>query len=154
MIRFLIIATLLGAGLYARSAWAQPDCNDWNSESFFESAVAADVKRCLAAGADVNARAKFGLTPLYFAAHVGNAETVAALVKAGAEVNVRAEGGHTPLHLAAVAGTAETVAALVKAGANIRAKTSGGKLPADLAEDNDKVKNHDIFWTLNAVRYE
>ena len=121
MIRYLMIATLLCAGLCARTAWAQPDCNDWNSVSFFEGATAADVKRCLAAGADVNARAEAGMTPLHAAAAVGNAETVAALVKAGA---------------------------------NIRAKTSDGRLPADLAEDNDKVKNHDIFWTLNAARYE
>ncbi|MBC6403932.1 MAG: ankyrin repeat domain-containing protein [Hyphomonadaceae bacterium] len=154
MIRFLIIATLLGAGLYARSAWAQPDCNDWNSVSFFENATAADVRRCLAAGAEVNVRAEHGLTPLHLAADYGDAGMIAALVKAGANIELRAELGVTPLHAAAVVGNAETVAALVRAGANIRTKTTSGKLPADLAEDNDKVKNHDIFWTLNAVRYE
>ncbi|MBC6403341.1 MAG: ankyrin repeat domain-containing protein [Hyphomonadaceae bacterium] len=188
MIRFLMITTLLGAGLYARNAWAQPDCNDWNSKGFFESAAAADVNRCLAAGADVNARRAYDkLTPLHFAALGGNAETVAALVKAGAKVNARDENGYAPLHLAAVnghaetvtalakagaevnarerygdtplhdaalGGNAETVAALIKAGADIRAKNGDGELPADLAEQNDKVKNHDVFWTLNAARYE
>ncbi|MBC6403090.1 MAG: ankyrin repeat domain-containing protein [Hyphomonadaceae bacterium] len=235
MIRYLMIATLLCVGLHARNAQAQPDCNDWNSESFFESATAADVRRCLAAGAEVNARAgslsdgvvveggdgfagvfgallgaavakartggwtplhfaarygttetvvalikagadiearaedisyndgqmmfmrggtRDGWTPLYLAARYGTTETVAALIKAGADVNARAAGGLTPLHFAARYGDARTVATLIKAGANTRAKTNDGRLPADLAEDNDKVRNHDIFRALNAARRE
>ncbi|MBC6402230.1 MAG: ankyrin repeat domain-containing protein [Hyphomonadaceae bacterium] len=198
MIRFLIIATLLGAGLYARNAEAQPDCNDWNSKGFFESATAADVNRCLAAGAEVEARDENGRTPLHWAAYGGNAETVAALIKAGAKieariktdsstpplhfagstplhlaaryggnaetiaaliqagarVNARNESGWTPLHEAAGFGDAEMVAALIKAGANIRAMSKYGRLPAGVAELNDKVKDHDIFWTLNEGRYQ
>ena len=131
MIRYLMIAALLGIGLYARSAWAQPDCNDWNSDDFFKSATVADVKRCLAAGAKIKARGEYGNTPLHWAAGYGDAETVAALVKAGADVNARDKYGLTPLHMAAAA--AETVAALVKAGAEVNARAEGGLTPLHLA---------------------
>ncbi|MBC6403259.1 MAG: hypothetical protein GDA39_09590 [Hyphomonadaceae bacterium] len=50
--------------------------------------------------------------------------------------------------MAARYGNAETVATLIKAG------SKPGNLPADLAKDNPKVKNHHIFRTLNAARYE
>jgi len=191
---------------------AQPDCGLWNSSGFFENAMAADVKRCLTAGAYLEARDEFGWTPLHVAARYGRAETVtalvkagadmgawdedgdtplhvaagwgtaatvAALIKAGAKVNARSEyigehptsvwftagvkagqeatmrrnrSGATPLHWAAQYGDAETVVALVNAGADIRAKTNGGSLPADLAEDNPKVKDRDIFRVLDAAR--
>ncbi|MBC6404097.1 MAG: ankyrin repeat domain-containing protein, partial [Hyphomonadaceae bacterium] len=136
MFRFLIIAALLGAGLYARSAWAQPDCNDWNSKGFFESATAADMRRCLAAGAEVEARTEGGETPLHWAAVNGRAETVAALVKAGAEVDARNEGGATPLHAAAVNGHAEAVTALTKAGAEVDVRNEGGATPLHAAAVN------------------
>ena len=50
MIRFLMITTLFCVGFCAGNAQAQPDCDDWNSIGFFESATAADVKRRLDAG--------------------------------------------------------------------------------------------------------
>ncbi|MBC6404098.1 MAG: ankyrin repeat domain-containing protein [Hyphomonadaceae bacterium] len=127
--RHLMIATLLGIGLYARNAEAQPDCDLWNSEGFFESAAAADVRRCLAAGAEVEARTEGGETPLHLAALGGNAETVTALVDAGADVEAREEDNRTPLHVAAAGGTAETVTALVKAGADVEAREEDNRTP-------------------------
>ena len=89
IIRYLMIATLICAGLCARNAWAQPDCSDWSSESFLESATIADVKKCLAAGADFNPEDKDGWTPLHMAALHGDAEKVAALIDAGADMEAR-----------------------------------------------------------------
>ncbi|MBC6412390.1 MAG: ankyrin repeat domain-containing protein, partial [Hyphomonadaceae bacterium] len=98
MFRFLTIATLLCVGSCDRNAGARVDCSLWNSSVFFATATAADVRRCLAAGAEVNARDTFGQTPLHLAAKKGNAETVTALVKAGADIEVREEKyGLTPL---------------------------------------------------------
>ena len=148
MIRHLVIATLLCIGSCTRL-----DCNDWNSAGFFRKATAADVKRCLAAGANIEARSEFGgRTPLHLAVCGGNSDRASVLIKAGAEVNACAKGDSTPLHRAARDGNAETVTALIKAGADIRAKTNNGSLLAYLAEHNPKVRNHDIFQALNAAR--
>ncbi|MBC6439817.1 MAG: hypothetical protein GDA49_05275 [Rhodospirillales bacterium] len=44
--------------------------------------------------------------------------------------------------------------ALIDAGADIRARNEFGKLPADLAEDNEAVRNHPVFWVLNDARFD
>ncbi|MBC6413225.1 MAG: ankyrin repeat domain-containing protein, partial [Hyphomonadaceae bacterium] len=117
MIRYLMIAALLCIGSCTRL-----DCNDWNSSGFFEKATAADVRRCLAAGADIEARAQDGWTPLLVAASFGAAETVAALIEAGADMEVRTGEGWTPLHVAAGFGDAGVIATLIEAGADMEAQ--------------------------------
>ena len=52
------------------------------------------------AGADVNAKEKYGGTPLYLAACFGHTEIALALIKAGADINAKEEYGGTPLHWA------------------------------------------------------
>ncbi|MBC6412479.1 MAG: ankyrin repeat domain-containing protein, partial [Hyphomonadaceae bacterium] len=106
----------------------------------------------LNAGADVDVSDKRGWAPLHVAARYGRAGMVTVLLDAGADVNVRRKDDWTPLHFAAAWGTAETVAVLIKAGADPGAGTVQGKLPADLAKNNDKVKNHDVFQVLDAAR--
>ena len=63
----------------------------------------AEVIRALVeAGAEVNARADDGRTPLMFAAQgTPSAEVIQALVEAGAEVDARTDDGVTPLMYAA-----------------------------------------------------
>jgi len=110
------------------------------------------VKALIDAGADVEARAKNGSTPLHFAAW-RNAETVKALIDAGADPRQRTtEFGVTPLHAAAARGTAEMVKALIDAGADIKARDKKGRTPADLAEENDSVLNDPVFRVLNDAR--
>jgi len=79
---------------------------------------------------------------------------VAALLDAGADPNARDKDGNTPLHRAAQGGSPETVAALLDAGADLEARAEDGSLPADLAEDNEAVRDHGIFWTLNQARFD
>jgi len=78
-----------------------------------------------------------------------------ALLGAGGDVGIDARdaNGRTPLHLAARSGNPETVRALLEAGADPGARAEGGKLPADLAEDNEDVRNHPVFWELNDARW-
>ena len=45
------------------AALAQADCANWNSEGFFATAGAEDVRACLRAGADPNARDEGGWHP-------------------------------------------------------------------------------------------
>jgi outer membrane protein assembly factor BamB len=73
-------------------------------EALREAARAGDlaqIESLLAAGAPVDAPARYGQTPLYFAAEKGHLEAARRLVEAGADVNVR-DGffGASPLALA------------------------------------------------------
>ena len=74
------------------------DCANWNSNEYFEAATAADVTDCLRSGADLEARAEDGSTPLHAAAvYTANPAVITALLDAGADLEARAEGGLTDL---------------------------------------------------------
>ncbi|MBC6402645.1 MAG: ankyrin repeat domain-containing protein [Hyphomonadaceae bacterium] len=92
-------------------------CNDWNSREFFESATATDVKRCLAAGADIESRDKWKATPLHNAARWGSVGTVRALIDAGADVNAEDTWENTPVNSAESSHNLGIVNTLIKAGA-------------------------------------
>jgi len=85
----------------------------------------AIVERLIAAGLDVNARAKDGRTPLHWAAGFDCADCAALLLKAGARVGARDEDGNTPLHGA----SKDSVPHLLRAGADVLAKNSDGSAP-------------------------
>jgi len=131
--RFAALLVPLLAVLLPDLAEAQPHCRDWQRYSFWEEAQAADVERCLAAGADPNAATSGGRTPLHRAAWHGHSETVAALLAAGADPDAAAGDGRTPLHEAARYGSAETVALLLAVGADPDAAASDGRTPLHLA---------------------
>ena len=58
-------------------------------EEFMKRATPEDIKKQLAAGADVNARDKEGFTPLSYALRWSkDSKVVRALIKAGADVHV------------------------------------------------------------------
>ena len=60
------------------------------------------VKQHLANGEDVNAKNKYGNTPLHIAAKEGKMETIELLIAEGADVNLKTKKvGWTPLHSAA-----------------------------------------------------
>ena len=41
---------------------AQPDCANWNTETFFKTATAADIAICLGSGVDIRAQDEGGAT--------------------------------------------------------------------------------------------
>jgi ankyrin repeat protein len=82
------------------------------------------VKQHLAAGTDVNAREKWGVTPLHWAANWGHKEIAERLIAAGADVNAKDKEGWTPLDLADDKETADLL------------RKHGGKTGAWLNADN------------------
>ena len=70
----------------------QVSCAAWNTEAFFEGATAADVLRCVEAGADPEAQDNDGgKTPLHRAARSAHPSVVTALLEAGAHPQARAD---------------------------------------------------------------
>ena len=68
----------------------------------------------------LNARCKYGWTPLYCAAHHGNIDCLELLLKLGADPTVSNHVGKTPLHAAAAQGRTVIVDLLTAAGASKR----------------------------------
>ena len=153
MKRLAIICTLLTLGLMPGPVLAS--CTGWNNPDYFKQATAKDVRQCLNAGANLNARDKDGLTPLHGAATFSQTPAIiTTLLNAGADPNTRNKDGLTPLHFAAVfSKTPEVVTVLLDAGANLNARTTSGKTPFDLIPKNSMLRATDVYWRLNESRF-
>ena len=107
----------------------------------------------LKAGADVNAKNKYGWTPLHKAAMRDASETVEVLLKAGADVHVKGNDGDTPLHKAArwtARDASETVEMLLKAGADVHAKGNNGNTPLHSAAANNASVTAEVLLKAGA----
>ena len=74
---------------------------------------------------DVNAKKKYGYTPLHYAAH-GHKDVVELLLAKKADVNARDNIGYTPLHEAARNGYKDVAALLLANKADVNAKYNIG----------------------------
>lgn len=86
----------------------------------------------LAAGADVNAADKTGMTPLHVAALMGKKSTLWLLAN-GADLAKRDVFGDRPSHTAAMGGRTRVLTALHRAGDSLTEKNEAGLTPSDLA---------------------
>jgi ankyrin repeat protein len=117
----LICAALLAAGpVHAASADLGPDGTTPLQRAVFSTDI-AEVKRLLAAGADVKQRNAYGVTALSLAAETGNTTLIQMLLAAGAEVESPTGDGQTALMSVARTGNVEAAALLIKKGANVNA---------------------------------
>lgn len=81
----------------------------------------AEVKRLLAAGADVSQANVYGVTPMQLAAETGNAAIIRTLLAAGANVESPNAEGQTALMSVARTGDVEAAKLLIGHGANVNA---------------------------------
>ncbi len=95
------------------------------------------VKLLIDKGADVNAIAASGLTPLYLATLNGNKDLVELLITKGADVNTHDKKYRiTPLHLAAEDGHKEIIMLLLESGADVNPIDIKKDTPLDIAKKN------------------
>lgn len=80
--------------------------------------------------------AKFGWTPLMFAARNGHAAICTELVFAGARLDARDHSGACALHLAALKGSVKTIEALLDLGSSIDPTNKMGQTPLHVAAMN------------------
>lgn len=111
------------------------DCHGWETEGFFGTSTVEDVRQCVEAGAELDARDVLGNTPLHLAVGEGaNPDVVQVLLDAGADPNARNDYDVTPLHVAPGTGTRpEVVRMLLSAGADPNALDRHGLTPLHLA---------------------
>jgi ankyrin repeat protein len=114
-------------------AWAVGDLDAKLLQAAQKPDSAADVRALLANGADANARAADGSTPLIYAAHFGDGGSVQALLGAKGDPNITNRYGIGPMHEAALRADAGLLKALIDAGAEVDLALPQGETPLMLA---------------------
>ena len=99
---------------------------------------------------DVNTPDVDGTTPLQWAAHWNDLETVKSLLAAGAKANAANRYGVTPLHEAATIGSAPILSALLRAGAKADAVYGEGETALMLAARSGNVESVRLLLEANA----
>jgi len=115
---------LLAFGGTALAAAANPSLVELARNGQTQPALAL-----IGGGADVNAAADDGSTPLLWAVHRDDAVLVARLLRAHADPGAANHYGATPLSLAAQNGDPEVIGLLLKAGADPNATDADGQTP-------------------------
>ena len=105
------------------------------------------------AGADVNARDGYGVTPLHHAASENVTGIGKMLIKAGADVNMQDESGHTPLHYATRERSAVIVGLLFEHGADMDIKDWEGRTAFDAIAGEPDGPTYRVFYkSMNTSR--
>jgi len=115
-----LFAALLATHALADDATVKPDGSTPLQWAAYRSDV-AEVKRLLAAGADVSQANVYGVTPMQLAAVTGNTEIIRLLLAAGADVDSPTAEGQTALMSVARTGNVEAAKLLIRHGAHVNA---------------------------------
>lgn len=84
---------------------------------------------------DVRSQYNNGISPLHYAATLGNDAVVAYLIKNGVDVNTPDLSGKTPLHMAAAQSNPIVIVELINFGASLNAEDNEGRTPLDIAKE-------------------
>jgi ankyrin repeat protein len=112
------------------------------------------VRLLLRAGADVNARANNGGTPLHAASYNGRVHAAKVLIAAGGNLEVRTRAGCTSLRFALLKGHREIALTLLRAGAAITALRAEWITPENKALHNYMIDIIDTGgWNARVERH-
>ena len=87
---------------------------------------------------DINAKDKYGETPLHAAVKAGNTAKVWAMLAKGANIEAKNKDDWTPLHTAARLGKEAVATILIDKGAKVNAKDNYGSTPLHRAAHNGR----------------
>jgi ankyrin repeat protein len=107
------------------------------------------MKILLAAGANPNARGKYGTTPITAAAQRNNAEVARLLIEAGADPNIKGSQTTSPITWASNYGYTEVIKVLIAAKANVFNKADWWSAFISAAR-NDHIESMDILLKAGA----
>ncbi len=141
----IAFAVVLAAGASTASAQA-----DLRLVTALKNQNSAAARALIKQRADVNAPDVDGSTPLQWAAHWNDLDTVKALLAAGARPSVSNRYGVTPLHEAATIGSAAVVNALLRAGAPANAVYGEGETALMLAARSGSVESVKLLLEAGA----
>lgn len=99
----------------------------------FSAAAIRLATLLLEKGADVNAKAANGATPLHLSATGKDSDISRLLIARGVNVNAQTDEGFTPLCFSASTGSAGNTTLLIAHGADVNARTKAGKTPLGIA---------------------
>lgn len=99
------------------------------------------MEALVAAGADVNAEDKTGMTALHAAAVTGRREEARWLLDHGADLHIRDKFGNMPSHTAAIHNQGGVIEVLFKHGDPLTEKNNAGMTPLDLAKKHRNEKS-------------
>ena len=114
------------------------------------------ITTLIAAGANVNARDKGGITSLMAASlFIENPKVITALIAAGANVNARNVYGDTPLMWASRYNkNPEIIKTLIAAGADVSLKNKDGETAYNHISGNEYLRDSEAYWLLNDLRFK
>lgn len=116
MLKQVVLSIALLAGVLVGTAWADDSLNKELNRAIARENKAR-VEELIAKGADVNAMASKGYTPLQAAVVSGNKDMTELLVAKGADVNAKDSNGRTPLQVAVSMGRKAVAELLIAKGA-------------------------------------
>ena len=142
--------TSLCAAVLAASVSTASAQTDLRLVTALKNQQSATARALMRQRVDVNAPDVDGSTPLQWAAHWNDIDTVKALLAAGAKPTTANRYGVTPLHEAATIGSAPIVSALLRAGAQADAAYGEGETALMLAARSGNLESVKLLLEANA----
>jgi len=128
-----VIAVIAVGALYERPARSQTAPTDLRLVHAAKKRDMTQVQSFLKQRVNVNVPDADGMTPLHWAAHWNELESVKLLLSAGANAKAANRYGVTPLHEASLVSNVAMMEALLKAGASPNAAYGSGETPLMIA---------------------
>jgi ankyrin repeat protein len=136
-----VLTVTVSAACIALNAKQRMDANRHLASLLDDKVSEADIRRLIAAGADVNCSAgRFMTTPLMRAAELGDVELIRSLVRRGADLSAQGHHGGTPLYFAAANDHESAALLLLELGASCRGGSSSGDRPLMYAASKGRTR--------------